>query len=161
MAGENLDRVRQGHAGFNRGDPEVVINLCTPDVEWVTTGSFPGMREVYRGPDAIRKWTETLRNAWTEFEVWVEEVIRDEDDRLVVAEVLRGCGRESGAWVEMRIYTVYWFEDGKVRRREACTEREIALEAAESDAPSAEAGSAADAEEDSSVPETSPAQRRR
>jgi ketosteroid isomerase-like protein len=132
---ERLELIRQGHAGFNRGDPDVVLELCTPDIEWVTTGSFPGMREVYKGPDAIRKWTETLRNAWTEFEVSVEEVIRDEDDQVVVVELLRGSGRESGAPVEMRIFTVYWFEDGKLRKREACTDRETVLDAATSSPP--------------------------
>jgi ketosteroid isomerase-like protein len=130
MSEEKLALIRQGHEAFNRGDPEPVIARSTPDVEWVTTGTFPGIRGVYRGPDAIRSWTETLRKEWSEFEVSIEEVLHDEEDMLVLAELLRGCGRESGAIVEMRIYSVYRFEDGKVRRREAFTEREAALEAA-------------------------------
>lgn len=150
MGDQKLENLKRGHQGFNQGDPEVVIELSTPNVEWATTGKFPGMREVYRGPDAIRSWTETLRNAWTEFEVSLEEIIRDDEDLLVVVEQLRGCGRESGAWVEMRIYTVYWFEDGKVRRREACNDREAALEAAAGPKPSPDADAAR--EEPASAP---------
>jgi ketosteroid isomerase-like protein len=127
---EKLEIIKRGHEAFNRGDASVPIALSTPDVEWRTTGSFPGIRGVYRGPEALRKWTETLRMEWTEFEVAIEEVLLDEGDVLVLAERLRGCGRESGAWVEMRIYTAYWFEGGKLRRREAFTEPDTALVAA-------------------------------
>jgi ketosteroid isomerase-like protein len=49
---------------------------------------------------------------------------------VVVTELLRGRGRESGAEVEMRVFSAYWFENGKIRRREAFTEREAALRAA-------------------------------
>jgi ketosteroid isomerase-like protein len=130
MSSEKLELITRGHESFNRGDPEIVIALSTPDVEWVTTGRFPGMRGAYRGPEAIRKWTDTLRGEWSEFEVVLEEVVLDEGDALVVVEGLRGCGRESGAWVEMRIYTLYWFEEGKVRRREAFMDKAAAVDAA-------------------------------
>ena len=52
------------------------------------------------------------------------------DDLVVVTELLRGRGRGSGAEVEMRVFSAYWFEEGKVRRRAAFTERKAALEAA-------------------------------
>jgi hypothetical protein len=49
---------------------------------------------------------------------------------VVVAERLRGRGRGSGVEVEMQIFSTYWFEEGKIRRRAAFTERTDALEAA-------------------------------
>jgi ketosteroid isomerase-like protein len=56
--------------------------------------------------------------------------VRDEGDVLVVSELKRGRGRGSGVEVEMRVFSVYSFREGKVRTRQAFTEREAALEAA-------------------------------
>jgi ketosteroid isomerase-like protein len=56
--------------------------------------------------------------------------VRDEGDVLVVAELQRGRGRGSGVEVEMRVFSVYSFREGKIRRRQAFTEREPALKAA-------------------------------
>ena len=82
------------------------------------------------GPEAIREWMDVIRSAWEEIEVSLGEVLHDEGDLLVVTELARGRGRSSGAEVEMRIFAVYRFEDGKIRRRQAFIERTEALEAA-------------------------------
>lgn len=63
-------------------------------------------------------------------DVSLESVIRDLDDLLVVVERLQAQGRESGAAVEMRIFTVYWFEHDKIVRRRAFVTEDEALEAA-------------------------------
>ena len=60
----------------------------------------------------------------------ISELAREIGTPDVVAELLRGRGRENGAEVEMRIFSTYWFENGKLRRRAAFTERTAALEAA-------------------------------
>jgi ketosteroid isomerase-like protein len=73
---------------------------------------------------------DAVRSARERFEVTLEEVMLDEGDMLVIAALLRGRGRESGAEVELRVFSAYWFERGKIRRRHAFTEREQALEAA-------------------------------
>ena len=105
-------------------------DLATPDVEWGTSGTFPGLVGVYRGPEALPRWMDTIRSAWEKFEITPDEVVRDEGDVLVVAEQQRGRGRGSGVEVEMRVFSVYAFREGKIRRRQAFTEREAALEAA-------------------------------
>jgi ketosteroid isomerase-like protein len=73
---------------------------------------------------------DTIRAAWEKFEVTPDEVVRDEGDVLVVAERQRGRGRGSGVEVVMRVFSVYCFREGKIRRRQAFTERKAALEAA-------------------------------
>jgi ketosteroid isomerase-like protein len=98
-------------------------------VEWGAT-NFPGIEGVYRGPDGMRRWMDTIRSAWDEFEVTLDEVLHDRGDVVVVGERVRGRGRGSGAEVEMRVFSMYWFEEGKVRKRSVFTERKAALEAA-------------------------------
>jgi ketosteroid isomerase-like protein len=127
---ETFANLRRGYEAFNRGDASAAMDLATPDVEWGTSGTFPGLVGVYRGPEALRNWMETIRSAWEKFELTPDEVVRDEGDVLVVAELQRGRGRGSGVEVEMRVFSVYSFREGKVRRRQAFTEREPALEAA-------------------------------
>ena len=134
MSEENLETLMRGYEGFNRGDisgaREFTREAATPDLEWGATGTFPGVDAVYRGPGALEEWMKVIRSEWQEFEVTLDEVLHDGDDVLVVTELLRGRGRESGVEVEMRVFSAYWFENGKVRRRAAFTERKEALEAA-------------------------------
>ncbi len=134
MSEETLATLRRGYEAFNRGDTSVIREfareVATPDVEWGATGAFPGVEDTYRGPEAMPEWMDIIRSAWEEFEVSLDEVLHDGDDILVVAELLRGRGRGSGVEVEMRIFSAYWFEEGKLRRRAAFTERKEALEAA-------------------------------
>jgi ketosteroid isomerase-like protein len=85
---------------------------------------------MYRGPEAMQEWMNVIRSEWEDFRVMLDEVLHDEGDVLVVTELLRGRGRESGVEVEMRVFSAYWFEHGKLRRRAAFTERREALEAA-------------------------------
>ena len=117
-------------AEFNRGDLSWSKTAVADDVEWGTTGAFPGLEGVYRGPDAIEEWMETVRAEWEEFEVTLDEVLREEEDAIVVVERLWGRGQKSGAEAEMRVYSLYRFTaDGKVASREVFMSPEDALAA--------------------------------
>lgn len=127
---ENLEKIRRGHEGFTRGDLAPVRGTVAEDVDWGTTGSFPGLEPAYRGPEALERWMESVRSAWESFAVWTDEVIHDAGDVIVLEEGLRGRGRGSGAEVEMRIFVIYWFHSGKIVRRRAFDSRREAVEAA-------------------------------
>ena len=100
------------------------------DVDWGTTGTFPGTEKSYQGTDGLVEWMGEMRSAWESFEVAIEEVIAETEAMLVIAEKLHARGLGSGVEVEMRTYGVYWYEGGKIKRRRAFTEREQALAAA-------------------------------
>jgi ketosteroid isomerase-like protein len=134
MSEETLAALKRGYEALNRGDTSAMSELAgeraTRDLEWGAIGSSPGREGLYQGPDAIEVWMDHIRSEWEEFEVRLDEVLHDEEDLVVVAEVLRGRGREGGEEVEMRIFSTYWFENGKLRRRAPFVERTAALEAA-------------------------------
>jgi ketosteroid isomerase-like protein len=134
MSEETLAAIKRGYEALNRGDAsamsELAGELATRDLEWGAIGSFPGGEGLYQGPDAIQAWLDAIRSEWEEFEVRLDEVLHEGEEVVVVAELLRGRARESGAEVEMRIFSTYWFEKGKLRRRAPFTERTAALEAA-------------------------------
>jgi ketosteroid isomerase-like protein len=127
MSQELIGKIRVGHDGFNRGDLSRARPNLAEDVEWGTTGTWPGLEGVYRGPDALDDWMEVLHSEWETFRVSLDEVIRDDGDAVVVAERLSGRGRESGVEVEMQVFTVYWSEEGKIVKRLSFRTREEAL----------------------------------
>jgi len=129
VADDLIATLNRGHEAFNRGDAAGMMELSTPDVEWVASGVFPGIEGVHEG-EAVQEGVDALRSAWEEFDVSLAEVLHRSADLLVVVERLRGRGRGSGVEVEMAVFSAYWFEDGRIRRRLAFSEREALLEAA-------------------------------
>jgi ketosteroid isomerase-like protein len=130
MSRELLEKVQLGHKAFNRGDLAEARSNLTEDVEWSTTGTWPGLEGTYRGPDALDQWMETLRSEWETFTVSLDEVISDAGDVVVVVERLSGRGRESGIEVEMSLFSVYWSREGKIAKRRSFRTPEEALDAA-------------------------------
>lgn len=121
MSERNVELIRRGQDAFNRGDLDPVKDDFSADVDWGAVGAFPGLASSYRGHDGIDRWMQTVRAAFASFSASLERVVRDDGDVVVVVEHLRGRGRESRAEVEMRIHSVYWFEDGRIVRRRAFT----------------------------------------
>ena len=130
MPRRHVDTIQIGYDGFNRGDLSEAREIVTDDVVWRTTGRFPGLEGVYRGPDALDDWMEVIRGEWREFDVSLAEVLAEEKDRIVVAERLHGRGRGSGAEVEMQVFAAYLFDSrGRILERAAFGSREAALAA--------------------------------
>jgi ketosteroid isomerase-like protein len=130
MSEDLLRKIQVGHEGFNHGDlSEAKANL-SDDVEWSTTGTWPGLEGTYRSPDALDEWMRTLQSEWETFTVSLAEVIRDDGDVMVVSERLAGRGRESGIEVEMLVFSAYWSEGGRIVKRRSYRTPEDALAAA-------------------------------
>jgi ketosteroid isomerase-like protein len=129
MLQELIDLVLSGHEGFNRGDLSEAKANVSDDVEWGTTGTWPGLDETYHGPEALDEWMETLHSEWETFRVSLEEVVDDAGDVAILTERLSGRGRESGVEVEMQVFSVYWIQGGKIIKRQSYRTREEALAA--------------------------------
>jgi ketosteroid isomerase-like protein len=129
MSQELIEKIQVGIDGFNRGDLSDARSNLADDVEWGTTGTWPGLEGTYRGPDAMEEWMEILQSEWASFRVSIAEVIEDAGDVVVLAEHLSGRGRESGIEVEMQVFSVYWSEGGKIVKRRSFRTREEALAA--------------------------------
>jgi hypothetical protein len=53
MSQEDVEVVRQGFEGFNRGDIEAVVEMCDPAIEWFPPAELPGV-SAYRGHEGVR-----------------------------------------------------------------------------------------------------------
>jgi ketosteroid isomerase-like protein len=129
MSQELLEKIQIGHEGFSRGDLTEAKRDMSEDVEWGTTGAWPGLEGTYRGRDSLDEWMQILHSEWDRFGVSLDEVILDDGDVMVLAERLTGRGRESGIEVEMQVFSIYWGEEGKIVKRQSFNSREEALAA--------------------------------
>ena len=130
MSQENVERVRQGLALFNRGEFDAVLrDLFHPDIELTPGVGRLGVGTI-RGKEAVRRfWVEELPQALEEVEV---EPLRFEDlgDVVLVENRYRARGPRSGMEIAQEFVTAYSFKDGLVQRLRDFPNREEALEAA-------------------------------
>jgi ketosteroid isomerase-like protein len=130
VAGEHLETIREGYASFNRGDTSWAWERVTDDVAWGTTGAFPGLEKVYRGPEGVEEWVRAVREEFEAFQVAMDEVIVERGSTVAIVERIWERGRGSGAEGQMRVYTVYRFNpEGKILERHSFTSRDEALAA--------------------------------
>lgn len=107
---EIIASLRRTYDAFNRGDFDSAIEIADPEVELTTTGGFTSLR----GADKLRAWMEpvTLENVSME-----PEHFDVAGDNVLVHQLSRGRGVESGISVEMRFWIVWTInEAGRVTR---------------------------------------------
>jgi ketosteroid isomerase-like protein len=131
MSQENVEVVREGIDALNKRDPDAFMRCLHPDVVWEESGDgFPGLRGVYRGRAEAREWfKESFLEAWEELHLEIEEITQARDGRVFLEWALTARGRATGVDTELRGWNAFWFEDGKIARRQVLWTRDEALEA--------------------------------
>jgi ketosteroid isomerase-like protein len=54
MSRKDVDVVRRGFEGFNRGDIEAVVDMCDPKIEWFPPAELSGVT-TYHGHQGVRE----------------------------------------------------------------------------------------------------------
>jgi ketosteroid isomerase-like protein len=130
MSRENVEIAPQQIDAFNRPDLDAFVALLGPDVVWEENPELPGLREVYRGPAEVREWGEEVLEVVESPHSELEEIMELSDDRVFTETFLTGRGKGSGVPVELRYWSVLWFAEGKIARRQVFWRKGEALEAA-------------------------------
>ncbi len=127
MSEENIERMRQAQAAFERGDKETWRGLSHPDGEVVPMCDWPEGR--IRGREAVWDFFVAADEPWEPGTYELDEVADGGD--YVAARMRRDLrGKSSGVEVEYDLWVVVTFRDGKVTRAEWFEDRQEALEAA-------------------------------
>jgi ketosteroid isomerase-like protein len=129
MSEENVKVVRQAYEAFNRGDIEGAVANLAADLEYVSTGAIPGMKEVGRGPEGFRQFLESWWGEFDEPRIEMNDLI-DAGDQVVASLTFRGRGKQSGVETTWPIWQAWTMRDGKAVRGQGYTSKEEALEAA-------------------------------
>ncbi len=131
MSQENVELLRQATDALNRRDVDAWLAFLSPDVVWEALPGVPGLGELYRGRAEVRAWIDQLFElAEGVVHTEIEQVTELTDGRVFLAVVLTARGRGSGVPFEMPAWSVIWFAEGLVTRRQVFWTRDEALEAA-------------------------------
>jgi ketosteroid isomerase-like protein len=114
VAESNKELVERGYAAWNNDDLEALLELCHPDVRYETSGVFPGLQELYEGPDGIRRWWADFHEPWKEIKV-IPERIAESGDEMAILIRFEGVGRD-GIETGMRFINTIEARDGKAYR---------------------------------------------
>ena len=107
----------------------VLFEFLAPEIELHEDPRFPE-GGVYRGHDALRRYTEHFTESFAEFFFESAEFRRVPDGRILSEFQLRMRGKESGVTVEESPAWLYTVEDGSIVRIEAFLDRAEAHAAA-------------------------------
>ena len=113
MTSERIDVVSEGYDGWNRRDFDAMVRRMAPDVVWRTARVFPGLKPVYHGHDGVRRFWDSMQEAWDVIEILPERFI-EHDDKVLADIHFHAKGRESGAEVKMDWLHVFSFERDSV-----------------------------------------------
>lgn len=97
------------------GEPETVMRLLHPQVEWQPT-VWSREAEVYRGPEGVERWLSQFGPALEQLDVRVEKV-REEGDRGAVQGTVFDS-REGGMFA-VRVAWSFELDEGLLRRGRA------------------------------------------
>jgi ketosteroid isomerase-like protein len=133
MKPEELEElVRLNAEGYNRRDPEAMIDHWDPECEWhpFITAELEGA-EGYRGREGVRKWFRDTDEMFSKVQWRVEEVRDLGDDRVLILGELEARGRASGVDVTSPLGQVFELREGRILRGWAYPSHEQAEQAAE------------------------------
>jgi ketosteroid isomerase-like protein len=126
MSERNVEIVRRVAAAIDTGDlPREVL---TEDFE-LKNATTAVTDATYYGYEGALKWRQDFFDVVEEAHYEIDEVLAEHDDYVVIANHLTGTGSSSGALVDLRWASVFWFREGKIARIAGFNSRRAALEA--------------------------------
>jgi ketosteroid isomerase-like protein len=132
MGQEEVELARRAHQLWSQGELEAFIELCDPEIEFtVLTGAMEGRS--YRGHSGVRKWFDSMRQAFERFETNVVDAEDLGDCKVLVTIRIVATGRGSGIELEQTVYQLAEGRDGRIQGWEWHLTRAEALAAAGAD----------------------------
>jgi ketosteroid isomerase-like protein len=82
-----------GYRAWNEDDLEGLVAICHPEVEYHTSGVFPGLQSVYKGKAGIRRWWADFHEPWRQIKVIPQRIVA-RPDGVAVLILFEGRGRQ-------------------------------------------------------------------
>jgi ketosteroid isomerase-like protein len=82
-----------GYRAWNEDDLEALLAICHPEVQYRTSGVFPGLQSVYEGEAGIRRWWADFHEPWSQIKV-IPERISERPGGVAVLIRFEGIGRQ-------------------------------------------------------------------
>ena len=75
MSAENVEVVRRSIERWSEGDLEGFIEGVDPEIEWRTSGLYPGIEPVYYGHEGFRRFWRDFHEIWQSLSMEIREVV--------------------------------------------------------------------------------------
>ena len=103
-----------GYRAWNEDDLEALLAICHPEVEYYTSGVFPGLQFSYEGKEGLRRWWADFHEPWKQIKV-IPERIAERPDGVAVLVRFEGTGRQ-GIETTMQFINTIEIRDGLAYR---------------------------------------------
>jgi ketosteroid isomerase-like protein len=127
MATAGEDPVRAFGDAVTRGDVEAAVELCDPEIEFLSVLAVSG--RAYIGHAGIRQYFDDVASAWAEWRVEVHRIAPGPDGRVAIVMTMHVRGKESGLVLSEQTGHVWTLRDGKLLRNDPYREPDEALRA--------------------------------
>jgi ketosteroid isomerase-like protein len=117
--------VRHLADSINRGDVESALEVCHPEIEFLSVLAVSG--RAYQGHHGMRQYFSDVAAAWSEWKVEVHLVASAPDGRVVIVMTMHSRGMESGVALADQTAHVWTLKDGKLLRNHPYRDPEQAL----------------------------------
>jgi ketosteroid isomerase-like protein len=122
----NVEIVRRLADAIDTGDlPREVL---TEDFE-LKNATTAVTDATYHGYEGALKWRQDFFDVVEDAHYEIDEILAEDDEYVVIANHLTGRGSSSGAPVDLRWTSVFWFREGQIARVAGFNSRRAALEA--------------------------------
>ena len=127
MSQENVELLPRGFAGTTAGDFSYLSDAIHEDCEFRLPPDFPGTQDA-RGAEGFLSVVREFEDVFEDTRYEPEDFV-DQGDRLFVAVRTTGRAKHTGIPLDVFLYWVYTFREGKVVQMWAFLDRAAALEA--------------------------------
>ena len=125
MSEAPLDVARRGYARWAAGDFDGMLELATPDFEFVPAIAASVEGGSIKGHDAFRRFFADLDETWETFRISADD-FREAGGRVMGIGRLTAKGRGSELELDQPIYTVLWFQGDRIARMQSFLEESAA-----------------------------------
>ena len=129
MPEEDIEVVRRILDAFNSEDIELILAITHAGFELEVPPDLSAEPDVYRGPDGMRRYWESFKEAMDQIR-FKPERLEDAGGSVLVTMTMTAKGRSTGIEVEQKIVGVWTIRDAKVIRIQAFRSLAEALDAA-------------------------------
>ena len=127
MSQENVENYRRAAAAWAGGDLDAALAFADEDAE--VFSAVTSMEGSYRGHEGVRRWWQDLHDSFPDWEPEIGEVRALGDATLAVMHI-RGHGGESGAPIDVTLWHLAEWRNGRIVRLSSHASEAEALEAA-------------------------------
>jgi len=130
MSEENLRKVREAAAAFNRGDLDTWLEYFADDIDYRAIKGAPDDHGPIQGVNALRAYAQDWQDTFDDFTSDPVELMDAGENNVIAITRVSGRAKLSGVNTDLTYAALYTFRDGKVVRGREYWTRDEALEAA-------------------------------